>query len=103
MPRKKLTTLTEQMYYVLLVLDNERCGSEIVSAVQNLTKNRIKLGAGTLYTILSLFEEEEIIQETKILGRKRMYQITSHGRSLLNQEIRRLKQMLIDTQHYKEE
>ena len=37
MARKKLGTLSEQMYYVLLVLRKERCGAEIAEAVDTLT------------------------------------------------------------------
>lgn len=37
MAHKKLGTLSEQMYYVLLVLREERCGAQIAEAVDALT------------------------------------------------------------------
>lgn len=100
MARKKLETLSEQMYYVLLVLRKEMCGTEIVDAVSKLTKSRIILGPGTLYTILSQFEEENIIYETKVEGRKRSYLISDEGKQLLLSEFKRLHQMIEDTESY---
>lgn len=100
MARKKLETLSEQMYYVLLVLRKEMCGTEIVDAVAQLTKQRVKLGPGTLYTILSQFEEEKIIYETKVEGRKRIYLISEEGNRLLENELKRLHQMIADTKSY---
>ena len=100
MAREKLKTLSEQMFYVLLVLTSELYGSEIVSEVSKLTNKRILLGPGTLYTILGQFVEEKIIIETKKEGRKRCYCITETGKDLLANEITRLNQMLIDTNTY---
>ena len=86
--RKKLRTLSEQMYYVLLVLREERCGAQIAEAVDALTQHRVSLGPGTLYALLAQFEEE---------GRKRSYRITPAGIQLLLDEYRRLLQMITDT------
>ncbi len=88
MARKKLGTLSEQMYYVLLVLREERCGAQIAEAVDALTQHRVSLGPGTLYALLVQFEEE---------GRKRSYRITPAGIQLLLDEYRRLLQMISDT------
>ena len=59
MPRQQLQTLTEPMYYVLLSLIEENHGYGIMQQVQTLTGGRVKLGAGTLYTLLSRFEKEK--------------------------------------------
>lgn len=88
MAHKKLGTLSEQMYYVLLVLREERCGAQIAEAVDALTQHRVSLGPGTLYALLAQFEEE---------GRKRSYRITPAGIQLLLDEYRRLLQMISDT------
>ena len=100
MPKKKLETLTEQMYFVLLVLKKELCGVEITESVAKLTNNRIQLGPGTLYAILSQFEEEGIIYQTKVEGRKRSYLITNNGEKLLESEIQRLHKMIVETNTY---
>lgn len=45
--RKKLDTLTEQMYYVLLALTEERHGYGIMQVTAQLTNGRVNIGAGT--------------------------------------------------------
>lgn len=97
MPRVQLKTLTEQMYYVLLALKKERYGVEITQYIDQLTNHRIKLVLGTLYAILSKFEEENIIQEMNSEGRKRSYLITQKGLHMLEEEYQRLLMMIEDT------
>ena len=43
MPREKFKTLTEQMFYILLCLCEERCGIEILDSVKDLTDDRVKI------------------------------------------------------------
>ena len=100
MARKKLETLSEQMYYVLLVLRNEMCGVEIVQAIIQLSDGRIHLGPGTLYAILAQFEEEGLIKETKVEGRRRSYQIKEEGNRLLLSEYQRLLRVIEDSKRY---
>lgn len=94
MARKKFQTLTEQMYYVLLALNNECCGVDITEKVREITHERIIIGPGTLYSLLADFEKEQIIVATKIEGRKKSYIITAKGRKLLEQEYQRLKRQV---------
>lgn len=103
MPRIQLKTLTEQMYYVLLALKKERYGVEISQHIEQLTNHRIQLGPGTLYSILSKFEEEKWIQEVKSDGRKRSYIITNQGLVMLNKEYKRLLLMIEDMKRNEED
>ncbi|MGG5460946.1 PadR family transcriptional regulator [Clostridium sp. B9] len=96
MPRKQFQTLTEQMYYILLSLLQERCGVDIMNSVQEISKGRIKVGPGTLYTLLSKFEKEKIIIETSVEGRKKSYIITDYGKEILNEEYKRLNTLVRD-------
>ena len=92
MAREPLKVLTESMFYVLLsLLRQERCGTEIVQYVDDATAGRVPLGPGTLYTILAKFQEEGLIRETAVEGRKRTYAITDRGRTLFRQELARLR------------
>ena len=92
MAKEPLKVLTESMFYVLLsLLRGERCGTEIVAYVDDTTAGRVVLGPGTLYTILAKFEEEGLIRETAVEGRKRTYAITDRGRALFRQELGRLR------------
>lgn len=94
MPKKQLDTLTESMYYTLIALLTPRCGIEITEFVMELTKGRVRLVPGTLYTMLSKFESEEMIQEIQVEGRKRTYVITERGKRMLKDEYQRLKLMI---------
>ena len=60
----------------------------------------MKVGPGTLYTMLSKFEENQIISLTKEEGRRKSYVITEHGRELLLAEHERLCIMLSDWNGY---
>ena len=44
MARGKFQTLTEQMFYILLCLRQERCGTEIVQYVDDATAGRVQIG-----------------------------------------------------------
>lgn len=97
MARKEFQTLTEQMFYILLVLRQPHHGYEIMQQIDEITHGRIKVGAGTLYTLLSRFEEEGFIKKVGEDQRKKIYQITKEGNELFEKEKQRLKQMLIDS------
>ncbi len=97
MAKRSLEILTETMFYVLMsMLKREMCGIDIAEFIENKTKGRIKMGPGTLYTILAKFEDEELIRETSVLGRKRNYVITGKGRALYMEELERLRQCVAD-------
>ena len=43
MAREKFQTLTEQMFYILLCLRQECCGTDIMAQVSTLTKGRVSV------------------------------------------------------------
>ena len=90
MPRAKFQTLTEQMYYILLCLSSECYGMDIMDKVPAMTDGRVKVGSGTLYNLLEQFLEAEMIEETRVEGRKRSYILTHKGRERLEAEYRRI-------------
>ncbi len=96
MPREKFQTLTEQMFYILLCLKEECCGMDIMAKVEELTKGRVRVGPGTLYNLLEQFEKGDIIQETKVIGRKRSYILTRKGKEMLKEEYERLRTLATD-------
>ena len=78
MARKKLETLSEQMYYILLSLyAGPMHGYRIMRHAAQLTQGRVVIGAGT----------EE--------GRK-SYELTPSGRQLLENEFQRLRRQVAD-------
>ena len=96
MAREKFQTLTEQMFYILLCLRTELCGTDIMARVSTLTKGRVSVGPGTLYNLLESFVQAGYIMETKVKGRKRSYLITEAGQKALEDEYRRLRTLAAD-------
>lgn len=96
MPRARFKTLTEQMFYILLCLDQECCGADILELVRAMTEGRVSIGSGTLYDLLEQFLSEGMIRETRAEGRRRSYIITEKGKELLDREYRRIRSQAAD-------
>lgn len=103
MAREQFQNLTEPMYYILISLLKERCGVDIMESVKEISHERVKVGPGTLYTLLGKFQKEKIIRETEVEGRKRSYIITDKGREILKKEYKRLNTLINDGKGYMEE
>ena len=87
MARKKLETLTEQMYYVLLALTQERHGYGIMQYISDLTHEQVTVGAGTLYALLSRFETEGLISLTNTWEGRKYYKLTPEGEQTLGGQL----------------
>lgn len=97
MGTKERGPLTEPMFYVLMsFLRQEMCGIEITEFVSQKTGGRVVLGPGTLYTLLGKFQEEHLIEETQVEGRKRTYRLTEKGREVYLAELERLRTCVRD-------
>lgn len=97
MARKKLETLTEQMYYVLLsLLEEPRHGYGIMQYVSRLTDGRVDIGAGTLYALLERFEREGLITLLEHQEGRKYYTISPKGRDALTAEQARLRRLIAD-------
>ena len=89
--------LTEPMFYVLMAfLRRDMCGTEITEFVERRTGGRVRLGPGTLYTLLGKFQDEKLIVETEVDGRRRTYHLTDKGRALYREELERLRRCVRD-------
>lgn len=96
MAREKFSTLTEQMFYILLCLREECCGMDVMARVNELTGGRVAVGPGTLYNLLEQFLAAGYIGETRAEGRRRSYQLTAEGKTLLQNEVERLQAQVRD-------
>ena len=95
--------LTEPMFYVLMsFLKRDMCGTEIAEFVERRTRGRVRLGPGTLYTLLGKFQDEKLIVETEVEGRKRTYHLTEKGRGVYLDEVERLRTCLLDAEKEEE-
>ena len=96
MPRARFQTLTEQMFYILLCLESECCGIDIMDRIPAMTAGRVNVGSGTLYNLLEQFQREGMIRETRVEGRRRSYILTSKGIENLETEYQRIKRQTSD-------
>ncbi|MBQ7296370.1 MAG: PadR family transcriptional regulator [Clostridia bacterium] len=96
MPRKSMQTLSEPMYYVLLALTKELYGTEIMNEVRRISSDRIKIGPGTLYTMLDKFLTAGLIKRTNQGLATKSYIITADGKRALKEEYARLGTLILD-------
>ena len=80
MAREQFQTLTEPMYYILIALSEECCGVDIMEKVQKISGGRVKVGPGTLYTMLSKFEDKRR-RKKKVLCDHRTWKKIAAGRA----------------------
>lgn len=100
--REQLKNLTEPMYYVLLSLITPQYGYGIMQKVEQISGGRVKVGAGTLYALLSRFQREDIIKQVGDDGRRKTYCLTERGVEILKDEYGRIKHLVCDGMPYLE-
>jgi len=89
--------LTEAVFYILLALYTPMHGYRIMQTVRELSSGRVDLGAGTLYGAINTLLEKAWIQPVpgEQESRKKAYEITAMGKSIVETEIRRLEELLV--------
>lgn len=90
--QKKYCPMTETIFYTLLALLTPNHGYGIMKFVRELTNERVKMGTGTLYTMLGRLVEDQMITVVNEENGKKTYQITEEARTLLLMEVDRLRQ-----------
>lgn len=91
---KKYIPMTETTYYTLLSLRENRHGYAIMQFVSELTENRIRMGTGTLYTMLGRLVEDGMISIVSNENGKKVYHLTALGEDILKMELERLRKQL---------
>lgn len=91
--RKRFIPMSETMFYILFSLQEERHGYAIMQYVKELTKDRITLGAGTIYQSLGKLENDGLIIRVKEIDRKKIYAITATGKQILLEEVHRIEEI----------
>lgn len=93
---KKYIPMTETTYYTLLSVLHPRHGYAIMQFVSELTRERIQLGTGTLYTMVGRLTADGIIRISSNVDGKKTYCLTETGLTLLKMETQRLGRQLED-------
>lgn len=91
MPR----AMTEQTYFVLTaLLDGPLHGYAVIKRVEDLSRARVRLAAGTLYAALDRLNDEGLVavrNEETVNGRaRRYYGLTDEGTAALRAEADRM-------------
>ncbi len=95
-------TLSEAVFPILLALsDQPRHGLGIAAEVELRTRERVALGAGTLYTALRRLRDDGWIEEIEAPAgehdpRRRFYKLAAIGRRVLSEEALRLETLVSD-------
>ena len=90
--QKKYCPMTETIFYTLLALLEPNHGYGIMKFVRELTDERVKMGTGTLYTMLGRLVDDQMIIIVSETDGKKTYRITEDGKALLLMEVDRLRQ-----------
>ena len=98
MPTKN-EPLTESYFYILLCLyEKPNHGYGIMQDAETLSDGNVKIGSGTMYGATSNMMKKGWIRETVSEDpsdkRKRLYELTSEGKLILEEEIRRLRYLV---------
>jgi len=86
--------MSETAYYTLLSLTEPRHGYGIMQHVEELTRQRLRIGAGTLYGSLSRMERDGLIVVVAEEQRRKTYEISPVGTEVLRLELDRLKELV---------
>ena len=89
--------MTEAMYYVLLALMRPNHGYQLMQAITEVSRGRLKMGPGTLYGVLSRMQKDGLIMLSKDDGRRKTDEITQQGEQALRLEYERLKSLITDS------
>ena len=90
--------LTEAVYYTLLALYSPLHGYGIMQETEKMSHGRLKLSAGTLYGAISTMLEKDWIKAmpSEEDSRRKEYQITALGKSVLKTELTRLEELVVN-------
>ncbi len=93
---ESLGALTEAVYYILLSLFEPMHGYGIMQNVKTLSRDRVSMGAGTLYGAISTLVEKGWIRPCENAGeeRKKEYVITDTGKAMVFSELERLEELI---------
>lgn len=91
--------LTESLYYILISVIKPNYGYGIMENINTITNGRMSMGAGTLYGGINILLEKgyiELYSMEEDSRKKKEYLITDLGKEVLNNEIKRLEELILN-------
>lgn len=91
----KFLPLTETTFYIMLSLIEPSHGYAVMQNIEQLSENKVKVAAGTLYGAFENLTKQKLIRSVETLdARRKVYVLTDEGREVLKLEIQRLQHMI---------
>jgi len=87
--------LTETTFYIMLSLLEPSHGYAVMQNVEQLSENKVKIAAGTLYGAFENLVRQKLIKAVATEDtRRKVYVLTAEGKEVLKLEIQRLKHLV---------
>lgn len=96
--KKVYMSMTETAFYILLCLKEPNHGYGIVQKVEKITNGAIRLTPGTMYGSLSQMEKDGVISFIREEEKRKIYQITELGTTVLQIELKRIERLYKNAQ-----
>lgn len=91
----KYLPLTETTFYIMLALRKSGHGYAVMQKVEELSKGRVRIAAGTMYgAIENLVRQKLIVSVPSEDARRKLYQLSTIGHEVLAMEVERLKNLV---------
>ncbi len=92
--KHQLLPLSETMHYILLALREPLHGYAVMQKIEKISNGTVMLAAGTLYGAIENLNKHGWIESVGNSGRRKIYKITSEGKTILKMEQERLTHIL---------
>jgi len=91
----KFLPLTETTFYIMLSLIEPSHGYAIMQNVEQLSENKVKVAAGTLYGAVENLTKQKLIMSVESEDKRRkVYVLTAEGKVVLKLEIERMRHLI---------
>jgi DNA-binding PadR family transcriptional regulator len=90
--------MTETGFYILFCLQKPQHGYGIGQQVKQMTGGEVTISPGTMYGTLSKMEKDGLITFLREEDKRKLYQISSLGREVLDIELRRIERLYKNSQ-----
>lgn len=87
--------LTETTFYIMLSLAEPGHGYVIMQRVEELSAGNVRIAAGTMYGAIENLTKQKLIESVPTEDKRRkVYQLSDKGRSVLKLEVERLNHLV---------
>ena len=100
--RKVYVPMTETGFYILLCLQEEMHGYNIVQKVERMTEGDIRISPGTMYGSLGKMEKDGLIEFVREEDKRKIYHITDLGKEVLDLEKKRIQRLFRNVEEYED-